>query len=107
VSRHQRRRASTAFTPPPLNCRASIFRLLCSTHRRTFKPSNTSLTHNPLQLSVTMSSAPTAKLEPTKSNEADPAKASKPATTNPALLEEDDEFEDFPIEGTQVSLSEA
>ena len=47
------------------------------------------------------SSAPTAKLEPTKSNEADPAKASKPVEKVPALLEEDDEFEDFPVEGME------
>lgn len=46
-----------------------------------------------------MSSVPTAKLEPTKTNEADPAQASKPAKQAPALLEEDDEFEDFPVEG--------
>lgn len=45
-----------------------------------------------------MSSAPTAKLEPTKTTEADPAQASKPAKQAPALLEEDDEFEDFPVE---------
>lgn len=44
------------------------------------------------------SAAPTAKLQPTKSTEADPAKASKPAEKTPALLEEDDEFEDFPVE---------
>lgn len=46
-----------------------------------------------------MSSAPTAKLEPVKSNEVDPAKTSKPVEKAPALLEEDDEFEDFPVEG--------
>lgn len=45
-----------------------------------------------------MSSAPTAKLEPTKTKEADPAQASKPVKQAPALLEEDDEFEDFPVE---------
>lgn len=45
------------------------------------------------------STAPTAKMQPTKSTEADPAKASKPAEKTPALLEEDDEFEDFPVEG--------
>ena len=45
------------------------------------------------------SSAPTAKLQPTKSNEPDPAQASKPVEKAPALLEEDDEFEDFPVEG--------
>ncbi|KPI34599.1 uncharacterized protein AB675_4911 [Cyphellophora attinorum] len=48
-----------------------------------------------------MSSAPTAKLQPTSTNEPDPAQTSKPTTnTNPATLEEDDEFEDFPVEGT-------
>lgn len=46
-----------------------------------------------------MSSAPTSKLEPTKSKEADPAQSSKPAKPVAALLEEDDEFEDFPVEG--------
>lgn len=45
------------------------------------------------------SSAPTAKLQPTKSSEPDPAQASKPVEKAPALLEEDDEFEDFPVEG--------
>lgn len=45
-----------------------------------------------------MSSAPTAKLEPTKSNEPDPSKTAKPVEKAPALLEEDDEFEDFPVE---------
>jgi len=45
------------------------------------------------------SSAPTAKLEPTKTNEPEPGKASKPVEKAPALLEEDDEFEDFPVEG--------
>lgn len=54
-----------------------------------------------------MASAPTAILEPTKSNEPDPAKASKPTPANPALLEEDDEFEDFPVEGTQVPMLKA
>lgn len=49
-----------------------------------------------------MSSAPTAKLEPTKTNEADPAQASKPVKQAPALLEEDDEFEDFPVEGKHM-----
>ena len=46
------------------------------------------------------SAAPTAKLQPTQSNEADPSKTSKPVSTQgPAILEEDDEFEDFPVEG--------
>ncbi|KAK5094039.1 26S proteasome complex subunit [Exophiala xenobiotica] len=44
------------------------------------------------------SSAPTAKLEPTKSNEPEPGKASKPVEKAAAMLEEDDEFEDFPVE---------
>lgn len=44
------------------------------------------------------SSAPTAKLEPTKSNDPEPGKISKPVEKAPALLEEDDEFEDFPVE---------
>ena len=48
-----------------------------------------------------MSSAPTAKLEPTKSNEPDPSKTAKPVEKAPALLEEDDEFEDFPVEGEE------
>lgn len=52
-----------------------------------------------------MSSVPTTKLEPTKSKEADPAQASKPAKQVPALLEEDDEFEDFPVEGRSSSSS--
>ena len=52
-----------------------------------------------------MSQVPTAKLQPNKSNEPDPtAGAGAPKTPNPtaALLEEDDEFEDFPVEGTQA-----
>jgi hypothetical protein len=52
-----------------------------------------------------MSQAPTAKLQPTQSNEPDPAKTSgtaAPAAKDPAqILEEDDEFEDFPVEGAQ------
>lgn len=43
-------------------------------------------------------SAPTTKLQDTKANEADPAAASNPVKQAPALLEEDDEFEDFPVE---------
>jgi len=46
------------------------------------------------------STTPTAKLQPSKSTTADAAAASKPTQTNTALLEEDDEFEDFPVEGT-------
>ena len=46
---------------------------------------------------------PTTKLQPTKSTEADPAAAAS-AQNQPAkppnTLEEDDEFEDFPVEGT-------
>lgn len=46
------------------------------------------------------SSAPTSKLQPTQSNEPDPAQTSKvPVGQGPATLEEDDEFEDFPVEG--------
>ncbi|OCT52336.1 putative 26S proteasome complex subunit sem-1 [Cladophialophora carrionii] len=47
------------------------------------------------------SNPPTAKMQPTQTEktEVDPAKASKTATTQPpAMLEEDDEFEDFPVE---------
>ncbi|KAJ4608979.1 26S proteasome complex subunit [Exophiala dermatitidis] len=45
------------------------------------------------------SNTPTAKMQPTQKNEVDPAQASKTATNpQPALLEEDDEFEDFPVE---------
>lgn len=44
------------------------------------------------------SSNPTAKLQPDASKSpADPSQTSKPAQP-PALLEEDDEFEDFPVE---------
>jgi 26 proteasome complex subunit DSS1 len=50
------------------------------------------------------STTPTAKLQPSKSTTADPAAASKPPQTNTALLEEDDEFEDFPVEGMQHTL---
>ena len=46
------------------------------------------------------SSVPTAKLQETKSTDPDPAKAGKaPAQQAPAMLEEDDELEDFPVEG--------
>jgi len=45
------------------------------------------------------SSAPTAKLQPTQSNEPDPAQtANVPSGQGPSTLEEDDEFEDFPVE---------
>ncbi|EXJ77345.1 26 proteasome complex subunit DSS1 [Capronia epimyces CBS 606.96] len=45
------------------------------------------------------SNVPTTKLQPTQKNEVDPAQTSKSATNpQPALLEEDDEFEDFPVE---------
>jgi hypothetical protein len=50
-----------------------------------------------------MSTAPTAKLQPEQSSKADPAKTSETATatnTTAPNLEEDDEFEDFPVEGT-------
>lgn len=53
------------------------------------------------------SQAPTTKLQPTKSNEPDAAAAAagqKPQNTNPSLLEEDDEFEDFPVEGISLWL---
>ena len=53
-----------------------------------------------------MSQAPTAKLQPTQSNEPDPAKTSgtaAPAAKDQAqILEEDDEFEDFPVEGQRT-----
>ncbi|KAK4949945.1 26S proteasome complex subunit [Elasticomyces elasticus] len=40
-----------------------------------------------------------AKLAPTEKTEIDSAQTSKTATSQPpALLEEDDEFEDFPVE---------
>lgn len=52
------------------------------------------------------SSTPTAKLQPTKSTSADPAAVSKPAQANTALLEEDDEFEDFPVEDWTAEESE-
>jgi hypothetical protein len=46
------------------------------------------------------SSAPTTKLQPTQNNDPDPAQTSKvPSNQAPATLEEDDEFEDFPVEG--------
>jgi len=44
-----------------------------------------------------------AKLAPTQKSEVDPAQTSKTASNQPpALLEEDDEFEDFPVEGTNA-----
>ena len=49
---------------------------------------------------MSSSNAPTAKLQPTQKTEADPSQTSKTASNPPpALLEEDDEFEDFPVEG--------
>lgn len=49
---------------------------------------------------MSSSEAPTNKLQATQKSEADPSQTSKTATTQPpALLEEDDEFEDFPVEG--------
>lgn len=48
--------------------------------------------------------APTSKLQDTKANEPDAAAASKPVKQAPALLEEDDEFEDFPVEGAHPSF---
>ncbi|KIW99697.1 uncharacterized protein Z518_11110 [Rhinocladiella mackenziei CBS 650.93] len=45
------------------------------------------------------SNAPTAKMQPPQKTEADPSQTSKPASNQPpAMLEEDDEFEDFPVE---------
>lgn len=41
---------------------------------------------------------PTAKLQEDRKPEIDPAKTSQPAS-QPNILEEDDEFEDFPVEG--------
>jgi len=54
------------------------------------------------------SNTPTAKLTPSKPNTADPAATSKTTTAkaNPALLEEDDEFEDFPVEDWTAEESE-
>jgi hypothetical protein len=46
------------------------------------------------------SGAPTTKLQPTQKDEPDPAQSAKAVTgSGPATLEEDDEFEDFPVEG--------
>jgi hypothetical protein len=45
-------------------------------------------------------SAGLAKMQPTQKNETDAAQTSKTASNQPpAMLEEDDEFEDFPVEG--------
>jgi hypothetical protein len=50
-----------------------------------------------------MATNPTSKLQPTSKAEVDPAETAKAATTQaPAMLEDDDEFEDFPVEGTSV-----
>ncbi|OAP54500.1 hypothetical protein AYL99_10948 [Fonsecaea erecta] len=50
-------------------------------------------------MSSSDSNAPIAKMQPTQKTEVDAAQASK-TTSNPppAMLEEDDEFEDFPVE---------
>jgi len=41
-------------------------------------------------------------MQPDQKTEVDPAQASKTASNQPpAMLEEDDEFEDFPVEGTR------
>jgi hypothetical protein len=49
---------------------------------------------------MSSSNAPTAKLQPTQKDEPDVSQTSKPASNQPpAMLEEDDEFEDFPVEG--------
>ena len=46
------------------------------------------------------SNAPTAKMQPTQKTEADAGQVSKTSSNQPpAMLEEDDEFEDFPVEG--------
>jgi hypothetical protein len=59
-------------------------------------------------VNMTDSSVPTAKLQETKTTEPDPAKAGKaPAQQAPAMLEEDDEFEDFPVEGMSPSQGSA
>lgn len=43
------------------------------------------------------------KLQPAQKNEGDSAQTSKTASGQPpAMLEEDDEFEDFPVEGADV-----
>lgn len=53
---------------------------------------------------MSSSEAPTSKLQPGQKSEADPSQTSKTATAQqPVLLEEDDEFEDFPVEGTNLS----
>jgi hypothetical protein len=45
-------------------------------------------------------SAGLAKMQPTQKIETDAAQTSKTASNQPpAMLEEDDEFEDFPVEG--------
>jgi len=50
-------------------------------------------------LSIMSSNAPTAKMQPTQKTEADAGQTSKTASNPPpAMLEEDDEFEDFPVE---------
>ena len=49
---------------------------------------------------MSSSGVPTTKLQPSQNNEADPAQTAKPPGQGPATLEEDDEFEDFPVEGT-------
>lgn len=46
-----------------------------------------------------MSATPTSKLQEPKKTEGDASAQSKPTGQAPALLEEDDEFEDFPVEG--------
>jgi 26 proteasome complex subunit DSS1 len=51
---------------------------------------------------MSSSNAPTAKMQPTQKTETDLSQTSKTATNPPpAMLEEDDEFEDFPVEGTR------
>ncbi|KAK5055129.1 26S proteasome complex subunit [Exophiala bonariae] len=48
---------------------------------------------------MSSSEAPTSKLQPGQKSEVDAGQTSKTATAQqPVLLEEDDEFEDFPVE---------
>jgi 26 proteasome complex subunit DSS1 len=52
-----------------------------------------------------MASNPTSKLQPSSKPEVDAADTAKTATTQaPVMLEDDDEFEDFPVEGTRGVL---
>lgn len=51
-----------------------------------------------------MSTAPTTKLQDKDAGKPDPTAQSKTVEKAPALLEEDDEFEDFPVEGMYRTL---